>query len=134
MSVVARSGNVRPPLLVVVGADSLAPRTDATLPLRAWTPRSSCRIGDNRSVTGARSVLRESGFVWIRSAFTTPAEAFAKSKELIGECAVSNGQEALSVIGDFMLAPPAGKATRDFQTLHFDFGVPLCPVRGRDVA
>jgi hypothetical protein len=72
--------------------------------------------------------------VWIRSTLATPAEAFAKAKELIDECTASNGQEALGVIGDFILAPLAGKATRDFQTLHFDFGVPLCPVRGRDVA
>jgi hypothetical protein len=91
-------------------------------------------MGDNRSVTGARSALRESGFVWIRSALATPDEAFAKSQELIEECTTSNGHEALSVIGDFILAPPAGKATRDFQTLHFDFGVPLCPVPSRDVA
>jgi len=91
-------------------------------------------MGDNRGVTGACSALRESGFVWIRSALATPAAAFAKSQELIAECTASNGHDALSVIGDFILPPPDGEATRDFQTLHFDFGVPLNPLRDQDVA
>ena len=38
------------------------------------------------------------------------------------------------MIGDFILPPPDGEPTRDFQTLHFDFGVPLRPVREADVA
>ena len=38
------------------------------------------------------------------------------------------------MIGDFILPPPDGEPTRDFQTLHFDFGVPLHPVRDQDVA
>jgi hypothetical protein len=91
-------------------------------------------MGDNRSVAGKCSNLRESGFVWIRSAFATPAAAFARSRELIDECTASNGHEVLSVIGDFILPPTDGKATRDFQTLHFDFGVPVRPLRDQDVA
>ena len=85
-------------------------------------------------MAGAYSALREPGFVWIRSAFATPAEAFAVSEELIDECTAANGREALSVIGDFILAPCDGRATRDFQTLHFDFGVPVRPRRDQDVA
>ncbi len=50
------------------------------------------------------------------------------------ECAGSNSHEALSVIGDFILPPCDGTATRDFQTLHFDFGVPVRPLRDQDVA
>jgi hypothetical protein len=91
-------------------------------------------MGDNRRVAGACSVLGESGFVWIRSAFATPAAAFAESQELIEECTGSNGDEALSVIGDFILAPRDCTATRDFQTLHFDFGVPVRPLHDQDVA
>jgi Taurine catabolism dioxygenase TauD, TfdA family len=85
-------------------------------------------------MTGACFALRETGFVWVRSAFATPAAAFAKSQELIEECTASNGHGALSVIGDFVLPPPDGEATRDFQTLHFDFGLPLHPQRNQDVA
>jgi hypothetical protein len=91
-------------------------------------------MGDNRGVAGACSAFRESGFVWIRSAFATPAAAFARSRELIEECAPSNVHDALSVIGDFILPPPDGETTRDFQTLHFDFGVPVHPLRDQDVA
>ncbi len=91
-------------------------------------------MGDNRGVTGACSALRKSGFAWVRSASATPAAAFAKSQELIEACTASNGHDALSMIGDFILPPPDGEATRDFQTLHFDFGVPLRPLRDQDVA
>jgi hypothetical protein len=91
-------------------------------------------MGDNRGVIGACSALRESGFAWIRSGLASPAAAFAKSQELIEECAASIGHDTLSVIGDFILPPPDGETTRDFQTLHFDFGVPLRPLREQDVA
>lgn len=91
-------------------------------------------MGNNRGVVDGCSALRESGFVWIQSAFDTPADAFAKSQELIEECTACNGDEVLSVIGDFILPPPDGKTSRDFQTLHFDFGLPLRPVREQDVA
>jgi len=91
-------------------------------------------MGDNRSVTAAFSALRQNGFVWIQAAFAAPAAAFARSQALIEECTASNGQDALSVIGEFVLPPPEGEATRDFQTLHFDFGLPLQPQCDQDVA
>ena len=85
-------------------------------------------------MTGASSAFHGSDFVWIRSAFDAPAAAFAKAHEIIEDCVASNGHDALSVIGDFILPPPNGAATRDFQTLHFDFGVPLRPMCDQDVA
>jgi hypothetical protein len=91
-------------------------------------------MGDHRGVNGEGSALLESGFVWIRSALDAPTTAFVKSQELIEGCAASNGHDPLSVIGEFILPPPDGEATRDFQTLHFDFGVPLRPLRDQDVA
>ncbi len=91
-------------------------------------------MGENGSVTSALSALRQAGFVWIQSAFATPAAAFARSQELIEECTVAIGQDALSVIGEFILPPPDGEATRDFQTLHFDFGLPIRPQHDQDVA
>ena len=81
-----------------------------------------------------RSALQQTGFVWLREAFATPAEAFATAHQLIEECAASDGCTGLSVIGDFVLPPPDSEATRDFQTLHFDFGLPLHPRRASDVA
>lgn len=91
-------------------------------------------MSDNREVTVACPALHESGFVWIRSAADTSAAAFAKSRELIEECTASKDQVAPCVIGDFILPPHDGEASRDFQTLHFDFGVPLRPLRDQDVA
>lgn len=60
--------------------------------------------------------------------------AFAYSADLIAERTVARGHDALSVIGEFILPPLDGVATRPFQTLHIDFGVPLRPVRDQDVA
>ena len=85
-------------------------------------------------MTGACSALREAGFVWFPSAFATPAAAFARAQEVIEECAEANEHGELSVIADFILPPPDGETTRDFQTLHFDFGLPLRPLRDQDVA
>jgi hypothetical protein len=104
---------------------------DPTLRLRHGVRRF---IDDNRGVTGASATLEKDGFVWIRSAFAAPDAAFVKAQELIDGCTAANGEEPLSVIGDFVLPPVEGEATRDFQTLHFDFGLPLRPQRARDVA
>jgi hypothetical protein len=40
----------------------------------------------------------------------------------------------LVLVGDFVLPPLTGAERRDFQTLHFDFGVPLDPRVERDIA
>jgi hypothetical protein len=44
------------------------------------------------------------------------------------------GPLPLSIIGDFVIPPLEGPETRDFQTLHFDFGLPLDPKVEQDVA
>jgi len=43
-------------------------------------------------------------------------------------------EPSLAVIGDFVVPPAEGPPSRDFQTLHLDFGVPLAPARPMDVA
>lgn len=91
-------------------------------------------MGDNPGVIGADSALLESGFIWVRSEFATPAAAFAESQQLVDACIAAQGQDSVSVIGDFILPPPDGDATRDFQTLHVDFGLPVHPLRDQDVA
>jgi hypothetical protein len=45
-----------------------------------------------------------------------------------------DGLGPLSIIGDFVLPPLEGPKSRDFQTLHFDFGLPLDPKVNQDVA
>ena len=91
-------------------------------------------VGDNDGVAITSSALEQGGFVWVRAAFATPAAAFERAQELIEECSASNHHDPLSVIGEFVLPPPDGGATRDFQTLHFDFGLPVHPQRDQDVA
>ena len=44
------------------------------------------------------------------------------------------GNASFDVIGEFVLPPPDGPASRPFQTLHVDFGIPLIPTRPADVA
>jgi hypothetical protein len=40
----------------------------------------------------------------------------------------------MSIIGSFVVAPLDGGETRDLQTLHFDFGLPLDPKIEQQVA
>ena len=53
---------------------------------------------------------------------------------LLETCRLEQVLPSLSVIGDFVLPPLDGAETRDFQTLHFDFGLPLDPKVEGDVA
>jgi hypothetical protein len=48
--------------------------------------------------------------------------------------AVTHNERPLAIVGDFVLAPVGGPPSREFQTLHFDFGLPLVPVVATDVA
>lgn len=66
------------------------------------------------------------GFVRIRGPFGTVAEAWRAAEEQV--------EGGLQVLGDFVVPPAGGPASRDFQTLHFDFGLPLVPVQPADVA
>jgi hypothetical protein len=78
--------------------------------------------------------LNDRGFVWIRDAFPTVEEAFDAARELIDLCCPADRSAELDVIGDFVLPPVDGQPTREFQTLHFDFGLPLDPRLDQDVA
>ena len=42
--------------------------------------------------------------------------------------------QSVTAIGDFVIPPAHGLASRDFQTLHVDFGLPLDPRIAEDVA
>jgi Taurine catabolism dioxygenase TauD, TfdA family len=78
--------------------------------------------------------LTDRGFAWIRGDFSTSEEAFDTARALVYmRCAVV-GLASLAVIGDFVIPPRDGPETRDFQTLHFDFGVPIDPKVEQDVA
>ena len=74
------------------------------------------------------------GFVWVRDGFPTSEEAFDAAHRLIDARCAADGSAALAVIGDFVIPPLDGRVSRDFQTLHFDFGLPLDPKVEQDVA
>jgi hypothetical protein len=66
--------------------------------------------------------------------FATRDLAFEAARAVVGRRCGAEGVEPLPVIGDFVIPPPDGAASRDFQTLHFDFGLPLVPAVAQDVA
>ncbi len=79
-------------------------------------------------------VFNDRGF-WLRDgAFSTSAKAFEAARAVVSRRCRADGVQPLPVIGDFVLPPPDGGTSRDFQTLHFDFGLPLVPRAAQDVA
>jgi hypothetical protein len=76
--------------------------------------------------------LIATGHVWLSGPFAQPQDAWREMDALLD--ALEGGGRALQVIGDFVLPPIAGPPSRDFQTLHFDFGLPLVPALPADVA
>ena len=66
--------------------------------------------------------------------FRTSDAAFDVASALVEACRLERGLPPLSIIGDFVVPPLDGADTRDFQTLHFDFGLPLDPKVDQDVA
>ncbi|HEY3946695.1 MAG TPA: hypothetical protein VGL78_15810 [Solirubrobacteraceae bacterium] len=93
----------------------------------SWV-RQSWRIfegGWSFSATRPRWVLRD-GLV-------EAEEAFEVARALVNARCSADGRAALHVVGDFVLPPEEGRESREFQTLHFDFGVPLDPKVEQDV-
>ena len=86
------------------------------------------RVGDDRFT------LSHSGFMLVDEGFDTAAAAFEVARAVIEDDYDGDGLGPLSIIGDFVLPPAEGPKTRDFQTLHFDFGLPLHPKVDQDVA
>jgi hypothetical protein len=77
--------------------------------------------------------LAEQGFVWIRERLLQPADACRVARTLIEARCSFDGVANFEIVGDFVLPPPDERESRDFQTLHFDFGLPLAPGPDLDV-
>ena len=89
--------------------------------------------GKNGGVDERVRDLAVQGFVWVRERLLEAADACRAARTLIdARCAV-DGVGTLEIVGDFVLPPPDGRESRDFQTLHFDFGLPLDPGSDLDV-
>ena len=85
-----------------------------------------------RSSPSRLQALQGAGFECVPGRFERPADAWEAARELIDPVAGSDAP--VEVIGDFLLPAPDGPPTRDFQTLHIDFGLPLIPDAPGDVA
>ena len=78
--------------------------------------------------------LHAYGFARISGALRTAHDADEVSSRLVDACRLRSGLPPLSVLGTFVVPPLDGGETRDFQTLHFDFGLPLDPKIEQEVA
>jgi hypothetical protein len=69
--------------------------------------------------------------VHVRGPFVSRDDAWDAAGDIVNQ---SSAETGLEVIGEFVIPPAGGPPSRDFQTLHFDFGLPLVPVVPGDVA
>lgn len=88
---------------------------------------------ENTGVDDHVQQLVYGAFAWIRGSLATADEAFEVARALLDARGAVDGMMSLCLIGDFVLPPPDGEESRDFQTLHFDFGVPLDPKVEQDI-
>lgn len=79
---------------------------------------------------GGLRALGTRGFVRIAGPHRRPDDAWRTAREIVDAAA----EVPLEVIGDYVVPPAVGSPSRDFQTLHLDFGLPLVPVAPADVA
>lgn len=80
----------------------------------------------------AISALTTIGVVRLSGPFAGLQQAWSQARVVV-DGAMCN-EPPLAIIGDFVLPPADGPPSRDFQTLHFDFGLPLIPVLPADLA
>jgi Taurine catabolism dioxygenase TauD, TfdA family len=96
--------------------------------------RNSRRLRQNVLVRDTAGELESCGFTRIAGPLGTAHDADEASISLVDTCRRRNGLPPLSIIGDFVVPPLDAGETRDFQTLHFDFGLPLDPKTEQEVA
>lgn len=80
------------------------------------------------------ATLGSSGFATIAGPFLTIDEALTTAAAVIESVHREPRRQPLEIVGDFVIPPADGPSSRDFQTLHFDFGLPLTPASASDVA
>ncbi len=90
-------------------------------------PRRVGGLRQNRPVRDVVEELNSNGFARVAGPFGTISEADEISDSIVDSCRRRNGLPPLSIIGAFVVPPLDAGETRDFQTLHFDFGLPLDP-------
>lgn len=149
----ARSPPSRTPSPMPASSSTGSPRRDRARPpcaagRRSSRARRSCRRSSStgsgspvrRSVQrvrqpdidDARRTLQNQGFARVSGTFATTADAWTRAGLVVDQ--LGTAVATIEVIGEFVIPPPDGGPSRDFQTLHFDFGLPLVPAAPTDVA
>ena len=77
--------------------------------------------------------LGHDGFAWTRGSGLGSEEALGLARALVEARCALDGVAAPELVADYVLPPEDGEPSRDFQTLHFDFGIPLDPRLEDDV-
>lgn len=90
-------------------------------------------VTENVAVDDHVRDLGQRGFAWVRGRLTDSEEAFEFAHALVDARWGADGMAGLRLLGEFIVPPPDGGDSRDFQTLHFDFGLPLDPKIEQDV-
>ncbi len=100
---------------------------------RRTTP-GACHIvpSVNLQLSQAVGVFEASGAIRLAGPFGHLEDAWSAAEAIVAER--TEADRRVEVIGDFVIPPVEGPPSRDFQTLHFDFGLPLIPVAPGDVA
>lgn len=91
-------------------------------------------VRQNVTVRDAVAELNTYGFTQIASRLRTIDEADDIARALVEACRIERGLPPLSIISDFVVPPLEAGESREFQTLHFDFGLPLDPKIEQDIA
>ena len=84
------------------------------------------------SISDGQTAFGDHGFVVEPGPFARLQDAWSAARVLVDRAAARRAP--LAVVGDFVIPPLDGPPSRDFQTLHLDFGLPLAPVASADVA
>lgn len=95
---------------------------------------SVSNFGENVATGRTPPALGPEAFSRIAGPFGTSDAAFDAASALVEAWSVERALPRMSIIGDFVLPPLGSPASRDFQTLHLDFGLPLDPKVAQDVA
>ena len=77
---------------------------------------------------GRSEGLGESGLAVLEGPYSTVEEAFDAASSLIAAMPADHGMPPIEISGEFQVPPLDGPPSGDFQTLHFDFGLPIDPV------
>jgi hypothetical protein len=75
----------------------------------------------------AAADLESRGYAVVGGGFESSERAWRIAQDIIDRCCTEVGSVSCRVIGNFVIPPGDGPASRDFQTLHFDFGLPIDP-------